>query len=90
MMQRSDAETMALGVLAWAASDGQALNDFLGFSGLDLEELRARAAEPELLAAFMDFILGNEEYAAAASADQNLDAETLRAIRRALPGSALD
>lgn len=90
MMQRSDAETMALGVLAWAAADGEPLNDFLGFSGLDIDELRSRAAEPELLAALLDFVLGHEKYAAAVCAAQDLDAETLRAIRRALPGSALD
>ncbi len=81
---------MALGVLAWAAAEGDALNDFLGFSGLDIDELRARAAEPELLAALMDFILGHEKYAAAVCAAEGLGAETLHAVRRALPGSALE
>lgn len=87
-MQRTEAETLGLGALSWAASDGKALRDFLDFSGLTLADLRARAGTPELLAALVDFLLGHEKLAAAFCAFEGLDAETLRAMRRALPGAS--
>ena len=59
MMHRSEAETLALKVLAFLARDADALARFLALSGLELEDLRARAADPELLAAVVDFVLAD-------------------------------
>ncbi len=89
-MQRAEAETLALGALSWAAADGQALSSFLETSGLTLDDLRDRAGTPQLLAALVDFLLAHEKLAEAFCAFEGLDGETLKAIRRALPGSTLE
>ena len=89
-MRQTEAETLALGALSWAAADGQALNDFLESSGLTLDDLRASADTPELLAALVDFLLAHEKLAAAFCASEGLEAEALKAVRRALPGSSLE
>jgi len=87
-MREPEAETLALKALAYLAADADTLLRFLALSGLEVEDLRARAAEPELLAAVMDFVLGDEKLSAAFANAQDPDAPALNAIRRALPGAA--
>jgi hypothetical protein len=87
-MHASAAETLALKALAHLAGDGDALVRLLTLSGLKLEDLRVRAADPELLAAVIDFLLSDDSLCAAFCASENLDAQTLHAAaRRALPGA---
>ncbi|HXJ00842.1 MAG TPA: DUF3572 family protein [Micropepsaceae bacterium] len=87
-MQRSAAETIALKALAHLAADGDGLVRFLSLSGLDLDDLRARADNPELLAGVMEFLLSDEGLCAGFMAAKELDSPTLHAVRRALPGAA--
>ena len=85
-MQRSEAETLALKGLAWLAGKPDALLRFLDVSGLEPDELKARAGDPELLAAVMDFLLAEDALAAAFCGDEGVDAEQLHAARASLPG----
>ena len=85
-MQSADAETLALKTLAFLAADGDALLRFLGLSGLELADLRARATDPELLAAVLDFLLGDEPLLTRFAAGEELDVKTIRLARHALPG----
>ena len=55
------AETIALKALAFIAARQADFNRFLASSGADISTLRVRAAEPETLAAVLDFLLANEE-----------------------------
>ena len=89
-MQPDAAETLALRALAWAAADGAALAEFLTRSGLELDDLRARAADPELLAAFLDFLLTGDKFLQALCVAEGLDPSQIHAARRALPGTAPD
>jgi hypothetical protein len=89
-MQRSVAETLALRALSWAAEDGEALVDFLRVSGLEIEDLRARAGSSELLAAFMDFVLTGDAVAERLCRAEGIRPETLHEARRALPGAVPD
>ena len=89
-MRADAAETLALRALAWAAADGAALAEFLTRSGLELHDLRARAADPELLAAFLDFLLTGDKMLEALCAAEGLDPAQIHAARRALPGQAPD
>lgn len=58
--QTNDAEALALGALGWTlAEDGRA-SRFLALTGLTPETLRARLAEPALLAAVLRFLEGHE------------------------------
>jgi hypothetical protein len=90
MMQAHAAETMALRALAWAAADGGVLAEFLTMSGLEIEDLRARAADPELLAAFLDFVLAGDRMLEVMCAEAKFDVADLHEARRALPGRPPD
>jgi hypothetical protein len=89
-MQTDAAETLALRALAWAAADGRALAAFLAASGLTIKGLREKAGEPELLAAFLDFVLAGDRTLEAMCAEAEFDAADLHEARRALPGRAPD
>jgi hypothetical protein len=89
-MQRSAAETIALKALAHLAAEGDALVRFLTLSGLELDDLRARAHHPELLTGVVDFVLSDEALCERFLAAEHLDAQALHAARRALPGMAQD
>jgi hypothetical protein len=89
-MQAGAAETLALRALQWAAADGKALAEFLAVSGLGVEDLRARAGETELLAAFLDFVLADDARIGAVCEAAECNPEALHQARRALPGATLD
>jgi len=84
------AETLALKALTQLAGEAETLRRFLDLSGLELDGLRARAAEPELLAAVLDFILGDEPSLAAFLAAEGIGANVVHAARAALPGAVLE
>jgi uncharacterized protein DUF3572 len=86
-MHASQAETLALKGLAFLASDGETLLRLLTLTGLELDDLRTRAAEPELLAAVMDFLLSDDALLTRFSEDEDLDVKEIHAARRALPGA---
>jgi uncharacterized protein DUF3572 len=87
-MDRSAAETLALKALAFLAGDGETLNRFLALSGLHLEDLRERVEDPLLLAAVLDFMLGDDKLLTAFAASEGTDTTLVHAARRALPGAA--
>ena len=89
-MQRSTAETLALKGLAFLAGDGETLERFLEISGLNPEELRERADDPLLLAAVLDFVLGDDKLLLAFAEGEAVDPQAIQAARRALPGAAPD
>ena len=86
MMRHSAAEILVLKALAWAAR-GEALHGFLEQSGLDAGTLRRRVNDPELLGAFLDFLLADDRLAGAFCAEEEVTPESLRRARRALPGA---
>jgi hypothetical protein len=88
-MLRSTAETLALRALAWGASV-DILSAFLTDSGVAVEDLRSRAGDSELLAAFLDFILARDALAKAFCEADEINPQILHEARRALPGAALD
>jgi hypothetical protein len=87
MMHRSDAETLALKGLAFLAREPEQLLRLLTLTGLELSDLRARAGDPELLAAVMDFLLAEESLLVPFAADAGLDVKQIHAARQALPGA---
>jgi hypothetical protein len=86
-MDRHAAETFALKALAFLAADADAFERFLTNTGLDLADLRERAHEPELLAAVLDFLLGDDALLTAFAEAENVDPAFLHTVRRALPGA---
>lgn len=82
------AETIGLQALGWIAGNDELLPVFLGATGAGLAELRARAAEPEFLAAVLDFLLLDDAWVTGFCAAAGLPCEMPRAARAALPGAA--
>jgi hypothetical protein len=87
-MQSSAAETLALKVLAFLAGNGEALGRFLGLSGINPQDLRERADDPLVLAAVLDFLLGDDKLLLEFAQDEGVDTKIVHAARRALPGAA--
>jgi hypothetical protein len=87
-MDRSAAETLALKVLTFLAGESDELGRFLALSGLLPEELRERAGDPLLLAAVLDFVLGDDKLLLAFAEGEGVDAKLVHSARRALPGAA--
>jgi Protein of unknown function (DUF3572) len=85
-MNQATAEILALKGLAYLANSPDSLERFLALSGIGGGELRERAEDPEFLAALMDFLLTDEPLLTGFCEVESLDAKTIHAARRALPG----
>jgi len=86
-MQSSAAETLALKVLAFLAEDGEGLGRFLGLSGIHPQDLRQRADDPLVLAAVLDFLLGDDKLLLEFAQGEGVDPKIIHEARRALPGA---
>ncbi|MEI4487003.1 DUF3572 family protein [Frigidibacter sp. MR17.14] len=83
------AEALAAEALAWLAGQGAPLRDFLVASGVDLGELRARAADPDFLAAVLDFLMQEDAWVLEFAAERGIDPLRVQRARAALPGGDL-
>lgn len=54
------AATLALRALAWCLEDSRRADRLLGLTGLTINDLRARAGEPAMLAAVLGFLEAHE------------------------------
>lgn len=55
-----DAVALALSALAWTLADADRADRLLGVTGLDPRSLRARASEPAVLVAVLEFLEQHE------------------------------
>ena len=55
-----DPVALGLAALGWIAGDPERIGRLLALTGLEPQELRARAAEPSMLAAALGFLEGHE------------------------------
>ena len=85
-MKREQAEAQALDGLRFLAERPDAFAQFLAIGGLAPEDVAARAEDPELLAALVDFLRSDEELAEAYCLEAKLTPESFAALRAALPG----
>jgi hypothetical protein len=81
------ADTVALKGLAWLAAMPDDIARFLNTSGVAPDELRARAGEPEFLAAVMDYLLADDKLLTGFCNSEGVDPKDVHAARRALPGA---
>ena len=82
------AETLALKVLGWLASNDELLPVFLGATGASESDLRARAAEPEFLGSVLDFLTMDDNWVMQFCDGAGLPYEAPMLARMALPGGA--
>lgn len=81
------AETLALKGLGFLASSPEDMERFMALSGIGPAHLRARADDPEFLAAVIDFLLANETLLIAFCEAEALDARVLHMMRQVLDGA---
>jgi len=79
-----DAASLALRALGWILSDQLRAQRFLDLTGLTPESLRASLAEPETLAAVLDFLASHEPDLTAAAEALEVDPATFHAARERL------
>jgi hypothetical protein len=89
-MTSEAAETLALEALAFLAADERRLGALLAQAGWTLEELRAQASEPWVLAGIVDFLLADERLLFAFCAEAGLAPDQPGKARAALAGPGGD
>ena len=72
-----DAVALGLGALAWTLAEPDRASRLLGVTGLSPEDLRARAADPALLAAVIGFLAAHEPDLIACADALNVTPEAL-------------
>ena len=87
-MAEAQAETVALTVLGWLVGHEELLPVFLGATGGTLDDMRARAADPDFLISVLDFVLMDDDWVREAAAAQGRPPEDLLRARHGLPGGA--
>ena len=86
-MNPAEAEILALNALTFLAHSDEELDRFVALSGILPADLKAHADDPDILAAVLDFILADDKRVIDFCESASIDARTLHAARRALPGA---
>ncbi len=87
-MNQEQAETTALGCLAWLIANDDLVPVFLGSTGISEGEVRERAGEAEFLASVLDFLLMDDAWVIACCDAQGIAYDVIMRARAALPGGA--
>lgn len=82
------AEHLAIGALAFLASEEDELGRFLALAGIEAAMLRDAAADPAFLAGVLDYYLDNESLLLVFAARQNIRPDMIAAARRLLERGA--
>jgi hypothetical protein len=90
MVNREAAETIAAQALGFLAGEPQRFARFLALTGVDVEELRASAGSPELLAAVLAHVTSDESLLLTFTAETHLAPETIAPALVILQGHTLD
>jgi Protein of unknown function (DUF3572) len=87
-MQQDAAYVLAIQALGWLAADDEVFPLFLGATGADIGDLRARAADPDFLGAVLDFLLTDDAWVVAFCDGHGHSYTAPQLARAALPGGA--
>lgn len=82
------AETFALTALGWLVAQPDLLPVFLGATGAEEADLRARVADPEFLGSVLDFLMMDDAWVIRFCDAESVPYEHPMMARAALPGGA--
>lgn len=88
-MQPEAAQVLALQSLGWIAAQDELFPLFLAATGTGIAEVRSRAADPEFLAAVLDFLLQDDQWVVAFCDAEGHPYTAPQSARAALPGGAV-
>ncbi len=80
------AESLALRALAFLAADSDRMGMFLGTYGVDVDQVRARASEPEFLGFVLDHLTSDDALVIAFASAESIDPASVLHARAHLPG----
>lgn len=80
------AETLALRALGWLVGNEELLPVFLGSTGAELSDLRARASDPAFLASVLEFLTMDDAWVIAFCDAERLPYDTPMQARSVLGG----
>jgi len=84
---RADAaEALAIQAITFLAEDDKRLTHFVMETGMMPDAFRERGADPQLLAAIMDYVIAHDDRLVNFAAFAQVKPATVVAARRALPG----
>ena len=87
-LSRDSAELLAIEALSWLLGEEELLPVFLGSTGANATDLRARASDPEFLASVLDFLLMDDGWIQAFCRARDYKPDFPLRARAALPGGA--
>jgi hypothetical protein len=87
-LDRDAAETIGVQALGFLAGEPQRFARFLALTGVDLEEVRANAGSPELLAAVLAHLTSDESLLLTFAAETRMAPETIAPALAILQGHA--
>jgi Protein of unknown function (DUF3572) len=87
-MRQEAAQLLALQALGWLAAEDEVFPLFLGATGADIADLRARASDPDFLGAVLDFLLTDDAWVVAFCDAQGHPYTAPQLARAVLPGGA--
>jgi hypothetical protein len=82
----ANAEALAIQALSFLAADPERLGRFLAISGIEAQEIRAAAREPQFLAGVLDHLAGDERLLLSFASDIGIDPAELARAHHALGG----
>ena len=85
-MNQDAAQTIALQALSFLIEDDERLGGFMGATGIDADDLRRTATDPDMLGGVLDYLLAFEPLLMEFSDHANLPPEDAAMARQALPG----
>lgn len=85
-MTQDEAELIALRALGWVVAQDDLAGTFLTATGAAPADLRARATDPQFLAAVLDFLMQEDSHIIGFCDAAGLDYARPAAARAALPG----
>jgi Protein of unknown function (DUF3572) len=83
-------QVIALKALAFLASDEDRLSYFLVSTGMDLQDLKERANDLNMLAGLLDHVLANENLLLEFADSMSCKPESVVRARQTLPGATHD
>ncbi|MAQ84910.1 MAG: hypothetical protein CMH12_16920 [Maritimibacter sp.] len=85
-MKQEQAETLAVQALGWIAASDDLMPVFMGATGISIDDIRARASEPEFLASVLDFLLMDDAWITGFCDTAGQPYDAVMRARAALPG----
>ncbi|MEY1556403.1 DUF3572 domain-containing protein [Yoonia sp. R2331] len=86
-MSPESAQTIALQALGWLVSNEELCPTFMGATGTSVDDLRARAGEPDFQASVLEFLTMDDAWVMAFCDTVGLKYEDPLTARYALPGA---